>query len=147
MLKILEDIKMIQEKQGKNYCIKMINGNPYLYTWKYRPTYLRTKRKNHRFQWGYIGHYNNKLVQKRVRKFPIEKQEKLQADYLEKVNEYELEQRLLGVFIDEEPHKTELERISKINNRRNQQQEMKKYNQNLRKVIMQYKTNQQKNTI
>ncbi|MEK5216700.1 hypothetical protein [Psychrobacillus sp. FSL H8-0487] len=138
---------MAQTKQGKNYCIKLINGNPYLYTWRYRPTYLRTKRKSHRFQWKYIGNYNNKLVQKRIRKLPSEEQEKLHLAYLEKLQEYELEQRLIQELMTEEPHKSELARIARINNRQNHQQEMNKYNQNLRKVFMQYKSKQHKNTL
>ncbi|WP_318616781.1 hypothetical protein [Sporosarcina sp. YIM B06819] len=134
---------MTQKRRSEKYCIKNIKGKNYLYSWSYRPQYLRTKRKNQRFRWVYIGNYNSKTVQQMLKRLPLEMQESLRLSYEDKVRKFELKQDMMKSLELQEPYKSEIERISKINNRDNYLKEISQYERYLREVITQQLFEQQ----
>lgn len=129
---------MTQKIKGKKFCIKTIKGNHYVYSWSYRPKYLRTKRKSQRYSWEYIGNYKSNSVQKLLKRLPFEKQGLLRVSYEKKIKAFEIEQELMQAFESQEPYKSEKERILRINNRDNHINEMSQYVRNLRVVINQH---------
>jgi len=136
-------MEMTQKRQSKKFCIKTIKGNQYVYSWSYRPKHLRTKRKNHRYSWEYIGNYTSKSAQKMLKRLPLQIQESLRISYKNKVRQFEIKQELMKSLGRKEPFKSERERISRINNRDNYSKEMILYERHLHKVITEHLSEQQ----
>ncbi|MES1043538.1 hypothetical protein FOA22_03310 [Heyndrickxia oleronia] len=117
----------------KNVCVKLINGKPFIYSWEFRPKYIRTSRKKQRFKWTYIGPFNSKQTKRFLHSLPIEKQIQLQQQYLEKRAYYEQLTTQMELLGKKEPFKTEKEAILKINNRINREKKLLHHKKKLQK--------------
>lgn len=115
---ILKIAGVIWMKLGKfkNWCIKEINNNFYIYSWSYRSKAYRTSRRNQRYYWRYRGKYGSTSVYKFLKSLPKYEQSKIHLEYerLKKHSDKMLE--AIQKRLREEPFKSEKENIMKIRN-------------------------------
>lgn len=116
---------MTVKNQFRNYCIKTIKNNHYVYSWSYRPKILRTNKRPQRFFWKYRGRYNSEQAQKFIKTLSPEVQLHIQEDYEQRLIKQEVEQEIIRELELSEPFRTEKKNIESIRNRHSRMRKLK----------------------
>lgn len=124
-------------KLGKfrNWCIKEINHNLYVYSWHYRPKAFRTSRRKQRYYWRYRGKFGSKGVNNFLRTLPEDEQKQVQLEYERLLKQSNKIKEALRELEKEEPFNTYKRAIMKIHNSKSRQLALKEFNKKIRNTI------------
>lgn len=125
----------------KNWCLKEINHNFYVYSWHYRPKAFRTPRRKQRYYWRYRGKFGSKKAKNFFRTLPEDEQKKVKLEYERLVNQSNKIKAALQELEKEEPFKSDKIAIMKITNSKKRRVALKHFNRRLKNAIKTEKDN------
>ncbi|MBY0025617.1 hypothetical protein H7K20_00780 [Priestia aryabhattai] len=101
----------------KNFSVKIIKGNAYIYSWVYKKKKYRSNQMSQRYYWKYRGRYGTQRIQDFTRRLSREEKKQLKEEVKRKLKIYQEIQKKVEGLLEEEPFKTRYNEVISISNR------------------------------
>lgn len=119
----------------KNFSVKIIKGNAYIYSWSYRRKPYRTHSSLRRYQWKYRGRYGTRRVRDFMKRLSIDEQNHLKEEVEKKLKLYSEVQQQIKALLDVEPFKSRYNLILKRKNRLMRENELRTLYSELNTIV------------
>ncbi|MGG0433208.1 hypothetical protein ABEY51_11505 [Priestia megaterium] len=111
----------------KNFSVKIIKGNAYIYSWSYRKTSYRHHNTSYqRYYWKYRGRFGTRKVKDFMKRLNIGEQLQLKEEVQRKLKVHKKLQKQIDDLLKVEPFKGRYNEITSMRNRNNRESELKK---------------------
>ncbi|MEE3892810.1 hypothetical protein [Priestia megaterium] len=120
----------------KNFSVKIIKGNAYVYSWSYRKrSYRNHSISQQRYYWKYRGRFGTRKVSEFMKRLNPEKQNELKEMVQKKLELHKDTQRKIQKLLQLDPYKSRYNKIIKIANRIMRENELRKLYGELTSII------------
>ncbi|MGG0569100.1 hypothetical protein ABE033_10400 [Priestia megaterium] len=119
----------------KNFSVKIIKGNAYIYSWSYRKISYRSATAFQRYHWKYRGRYGTRRVKDFMKRLSVEEKQHLREEVQKKLKIHKRMQQQIESLLQLEPFKTRYGAIIAIKNRINREHELKKLYSELNSIV------------
>lgn len=123
------------QNNPKNFSVKIIKGNAYIYSWSYRRKTYRTHSTLQRYHWKYRGRYGTRKVRDFIKRLSIKEQNHLKEEVEKKLESYLETQKKIKCLLSIEPFKSRYNRIMQRKNRLIREDELKALYSELNNII------------
>lgn len=118
----------------KNFSVKIIKGNAYVYSWSYRKASYRRHSTTQRYQWKYRGRYGTRRVRDFMKRLTKEEQMHLKKEVEKKLIIHKEIQEKINYLLETEPFSSQYKAILKTKNRIIREHALRKFHSKLNSI-------------